>query len=179
VSLIEMGRPETAVELATEDLRIAQDLADRVVGAVHDPVLAALLLGKTSQAAERGIELTVGGDVGSEALPVAARDLVTVVGNLIDNAFDAVSESPERKVSVSIVEDEDRVVVVVGDSGPGVPPEDAERVLERGWSSKAASGRGLGLALVGQVARRHGGTVSVGTSALGGAEFTVSLGGDR
>jgi sensor histidine kinase regulating citrate/malate metabolism len=179
VSLIEMGRPETAVELATEDLRIAQDLADRVVGAVHDPVLAALLLGKTSQAAERGIELTVGGDVGSEALPVAARDLVTVVGNLLDNAFDAVSESPERKVSVSIVEDEDRVVVVVGDSGPGVPPEDAERVLERGWSSKATSGRGLGLALVGQVARRHGGTVSVGTSALGGAEFTVSLGGDR
>jgi sensor histidine kinase regulating citrate/malate metabolism len=104
---------------------------------------------------------------------------VTVVGNLLDNAFDAVSEGPERKVSVSIVEDVDRVVVVVGDSGPGVPPEDAERVLERGWSSKATSGRGLGLALVGQVARRHGGTVSVGTSPLGGAELTVTLGGDR
>ena len=179
VSLIEMGRPETAVELATEDLRIAQDLADRVVGAVQDPVLAALLLGKTSEAAERGIELTITGDVGSEELPIAARDLVTVVGNLIDNALDAVHDSPRRTVSVSVVEDDQRVLVVVGDSGPGVPPEDAERVLERGWSSKATSGRGLGLALVGQVVRRHGGTVSVGSSPLGGAEFTVTLGGDR
>ena len=55
VSLIEMGRPEDAVEFATEELQIAQLLADRVVGAVEDPVLAALLLGKTAQASERGI----------------------------------------------------------------------------------------------------------------------------
>ena len=54
VSLIEMGRPEEAVEFATEELQIAQLLADRVVGAVEDPVLAALLLGKTAQAVRAG-----------------------------------------------------------------------------------------------------------------------------
>ncbi len=176
VSLIEIGRPEEAIELATADLRIAQDLADRVVGAVQDPVLAALLLGKTSQAAERGIALSITGDVSTDSLPVAPRDLVTVVGNLVDNSLEAVTDSAERRVSVDLVGHDGRVVVVVGDSGPGVRPEDADRVLERGWSSKATAGRGLGLALVGQVARRHGGTISVGTSPLGGAEFTVTLG---
>jgi two-component system CitB family sensor kinase len=67
------------------------------------------------------------------------------------------------------------VTVVVGDSGPGVPDEDMEHVLERGWSTKA-TGSGIGLALVGQVARRTGGSVTVGRSPLGGAEFTVRMG---
>ena len=58
VSLIEMGRAEEAVDFATEELQVAQLLTDRVVGAVGDPVVAALLLGKTAEAAERGIELT-------------------------------------------------------------------------------------------------------------------------
>ncbi len=175
VSLVEIGRTEEAIAFATAELRIAQQLADQVVGAVEDPVLAALLLGKTAQAAERGIELTVTGDLRTGTGLVEARDLVTVVGNLVDNALDAVAGSPDRRVEVSIVGDEDSVRVVVGDSGPGVPSEDAERVLERGWSTKA-TGSGIGLALVGQVARRHQGVVSVGSSPLGGAEFTVTLG---
>lgn len=175
VSLIELGEPERAVDLATQDLRLAQDLVDQLVGAVRDPVLAALLLGKTAQAAERGIELLVEGQVTSAILPIAARDLVTVVGNLIDNALDAATDSVRRRVSVDIMGDAHSVQVVVGDGGVGVRPEDAQRVLEHGWSTKATSGRGLGLALVGQVAHRYGGTVTVGESPLGGAEFTVSL----
>ena len=69
--------------------------------------------------------------------------------------------------------------MVVGDSGPGLGPEQARRVLERGWTTKASAsdvgGRGVGLALVGQVARRHGGEVRVGASPLGGAQFEVTL----
>jgi sensor histidine kinase regulating citrate/malate metabolism len=175
VSLIEMGRPEEAVAFATEELEVAQRLTDHVVDAVEEPVLAALLLGKTAQAAERGVELRVGGDLRAGAGPVEPRDLVTVVGNLVDNALDAVAGRPDRRVDVRVSGDEDVVTVVVGDSGPGVPAEDADRVLERGWSTKA-SGSGIGLALVGQVARRSGGAVRVGTSPLGGAQFTVTLG---
>lgn len=176
VSLIEMGRPERAVQFATDELRIAQDMTDRIVGSVEEPVLAALLLGKTAQAAERAIELTLDGGIAADHLDVAPRDLVTVVGNLVDNAFDAVSDTAERRVAVHIDGDAHGIRIVVGDSGAGVPPEDAERVLERGWSTKASDGRGLGLALVGQVARRRGGTVTVGDSPLGGAELTVTLG---
>jgi two-component system, CitB family, sensor kinase len=173
ISLIEMGRTSEAVEFATEELQVAQQLTDQVVGAVEEPALAALLLGKTAQAVERGIELTVTGDLRSG--PVEPRDLVTVVGNLVDNAMDAVTGADVRRVVVDLDGDDELVRVVVGDSGPGVPAEDAEHVLERGWSTKA-TGSGIGLALVGQAARRHGGAVSVGRSPLGGAEFTVTLG---
>jgi sensor histidine kinase regulating citrate/malate metabolism len=175
VSLIEMGRTDDAVSFATEELQIAQRLTDEVVGAVEEPVLAALLLGKTAQAAERGVDLSVGGDLRAGTGPVEPRDLVTVVGNLVDNAMDAVAGTEDRRVEVRLSGDAQVVTVVVGDSGPGIAAGDAERVLERGWSTKA-SGSGIGLALVGQVARRSRGAVSIGNSHLGGAEISVTLG---
>ncbi|MEU3560127.1 ATP-binding protein [Kitasatospora sp. NPDC006786] len=102
VSLIELGRHEQAVEFATAELELAQQLTDRVVAAVSEPVLAALLLGKAAQAAERGVELTLTEDsrIDDGVLPpgLPARDLITVLGNLIDNAVDAAiagaAESP-------------------------------------------------------------------------------------
>jgi signal transduction histidine kinase len=66
--------------------------------------------------------------------------------------------------------------LTVGDSGPGLEDDAAAHALERGWSTKAGgTGRGVGLALVAQVARRHAGEVRVGRSSLGGAEFVVTL----
>ena len=176
VSLIEMGRADDAVAFATEELQVAQLLTDRVVGAVDDPVVAALLLGKSAEAAEHGVDLRIEGALPTDS-GIPARDLVTVLGNLVDNAFDAVVSGTDRRVRVVLTGDAGAVTVRVGDSGPGLGPGDAARVLERGWTTKAApgTGRGLGLALVVQVARRHGGDVEVGRSDLGGAEFTVTL----
>lgn len=178
VSLIELGRAEEAVTFATEELELAQALTDRVVSAVDDPVLAALLLGKSAQAAERGIDFDIRDDSAVGTLCVESRDLVTVLGNLIDNAIDAAAGSESRGVAVRVVGDSEHLVLTVEDSGPGLASEDARRIFERGWSTKRASGpggRGLGLALVGQVARKYDGTVEVGTSALGGASFTVRI----
>jgi sensor histidine kinase regulating citrate/malate metabolism len=175
VSLVEMGRTQEAVDFATEELQLAQLLTDRVVDAVGDPVVAALLLGKSSEAGERGVELRLSGSVPEGLVP--ARDLVTILGNLLDNAFDALAGRDERRVDVELSGDSHGVRIVVGDNGPGLSGEDASHVLERGWTTKAsaAAGRGVGLTLVGQVARRHGGSVRVGASPLGGAEFTVTL----
>lgn len=178
VSLVEMGRPEQAVEFATAELQVAQDLADELVSAVEEPVLAALLLGKTAQAAERGIALELVGAL-PVALPLSGRDLVALVGNLVDNAFDAVAETrgvrPQR-VRVSLAGDAHRIRVEVDDSGPGVAPGDRRHVLDRGWSSKAEQGRGLGLAIVAQVVSGHGGSVALEDSELGGARFVVDVG---
>ncbi|MFF4662915.1 ATP-binding protein [Streptomyces sp. NPDC001282] len=97
VSLIELGRADEAVGFATVELELAQTLTDRVVGAVGEPVLAALLLGKAAQAHERGVELVLAEDslIDDGALPATLpdRDLVTILGNLIDNAVDAASEA--------------------------------------------------------------------------------------
>jgi two-component system CitB family sensor kinase len=175
LTLVELGRPDEAIRLATAELAHAQQLTDQVVGAVTEPALAALLLGKAAQAAERGIELAVDPQSRLDIGPIASRDLITVVGNLIDNAFEAVAPTaPPRRVTVLVRSDDDEVSVQVGDSGPGVSDEQATTVFQRGWSTKQA-GRGFGLALVRQVVTRYGGAVAVAHGPDGGALFTVQL----
>jgi sensor histidine kinase regulating citrate/malate metabolism len=180
VSLVELGRPEDAVDFATAELASAQQLTDRVVDAVGEPVLAALLLGKAATAHERGVRLEIdpATAVGSTGIP--GGDLVTIVGNLIDNAIDAaLAGDPPREVQVALWVDDHRLEIRVEDTGPGLAEEDLPHAFERGWTTKETTGaprglgRGLGLALVGQAVRRHGGTVTCRPGP--GAEFRVSL----
>jgi sensor histidine kinase regulating citrate/malate metabolism len=180
VSLVELGRTQEAVDFATAELESAQRLTDRVVGAVGDPVLAALLLGKAATAHERGVLLEIDPStaVGETGLP--GGDLVTIVGNLLDNAIDAaLAGDPPREVQLAAEVTGGRLEIRVEDTGPGVAADDVRRVFERGWSTKdvtgapAGLGRGLGLALVAQAVRRHGGTVTVRPGP--GAQFVVSV----
>ncbi|MFJ5116465.1 ATP-binding protein [Kitasatospora sp. NPDC088548] len=183
VSLIELGRHEQAVEFATAELALAQQLTDRVVAAVGEPVLAALLLGKAAQAAERGVDLTLTEDsrIDDGVLPpdLSDRDLITVLGNLLDNAVDAAVAGaagnpapPEVAVTARI--DDGHLLLRVADTGAGIDPAAVDDVFRRGWSTKRdAHGHGLGLALVAQTVRRNGGTVEVGREH--GAVLTVRL----
>nr|WP_228714150.1 sensor histidine kinase [Prauserella endophytica] len=181
VSLVELGKVEQAVEFATAELETAQQLTDRVVGAVAEPVLAALLLGKSSEASERGVELVLTEDTAMQdtAPHIDPRDLVTIVGNLVDNAVDAAIETAgERtpRVTVTVCSDEHELLLRVADTGPGIADDAASDIFRRGWSTKPGggeTGRGLGLALVGQAVRRHGGTVEVTNDP--GAVFTVRI----
>ncbi|MFJ3495286.1 ATP-binding protein [Streptomyces sp. NPDC086091] len=183
VSLIELGRAEEAVDFATAELELAQALTDQVVAAVSEPVLAALLLGKTAQANERGVELVVSEqsalDDGVLPQSLPARDLVTILGNLIDNAVDAAQGSARARVTVTAATEEGDLVLRVTDTGEGVDPAHAEQVFERGYSTKPAGpgGRGLGLALARQAVLRHDGTLTVESTSGGdgGAEFVVRL----
>ncbi|WP_338932185.1 ATP-binding protein [Streptomyces netropsis] len=103
VSLIELGRADEAVDFATAELELAQALTDQVMAAVAEPVLAALLLGKAAQANEHGVELLLTPDtrIDDGLLPPALppRDLVTILGNLIDNALDASASEANRPLS--------------------------------------------------------------------------------
>uniref|UniRef100_A0AAU3GUB5 histidine kinase n=1 Tax=Streptomyces sp. NBC_01401 TaxID=2903854 RepID=A0AAU3GUB5_9ACTN len=193
VSLIELDRAQEAVDFATAELELAQALTDRVVGAVGEPVLAALLLGKAAQANERGVELVLAEDsvIDDGALPStpAPRDLVTILGNLIDNAVDAASEAatggagaavPAQRaatralVTVTARTESGELLLRVADTGAGIGEGDADEVFRRGWTTHG-TGRGLGLTLVRQAVHRNGGTVTLGRAAEGGAEFTVRL----
>jgi two-component system CitB family sensor kinase len=175
VSLIEMGQSDEALDFATEELQVAQLLADRLTASVQEPVLAALLLGKTADAAERGIALEITGQVTGSSLPLGSRELLTVIGNLVDNALEAVAPVTNRRVRVTLDGTDAHLSVVVEDNGTGIAPADADRILERGWSTKATAGRGVGLALVAQTVRRHGGRITVDDSDLGGARFLVEI----
>ena len=181
VGLIELGKHAEAITMSTEDAVVHQELIETLLGRVGDPTLSALLLAKGVVASERGISLRLADDtllVGEVADP---HDLVTVTGNLIDNALDAVAAGPTtngRWVDVAVRTDGDAIVVRVHDSGTGIDPAIQDRVFEEGFTTKEPGShpmRGLGLALVQQVVRRRGGSVSV--SAEGGAAFTVRLPG--
>ncbi|MEV4381783.1 sensor histidine kinase [Streptosporangium sp. NPDC049644] len=162
ITLVELGRAEQAVAFATAEIRAAQQLTDRVVGAVREPVLAALLLGKSAEAGERGVELAITADSELDDLGLDTRDLVTIVGNLIDNAAEAATAgTPPARVEVRLRADETAFVISVADSGPGLDPATADEAFRRGWTTKG-DGRGLGLAMVGQAVRRLGGTIEVG-----------------
>jgi two-component system, CitB family, sensor kinase len=172
VGLIELGHYDEAVRFATEEVEIAQDLLHRLQERIHEPALLALLLGKTAVAHERGIELEIAGEeFAAPGLPQV--ELVTIVGNLIDNAMDAAAGEPSPIVVVSLESGEEWSTVEVRDNGPGIP---SSRVFEPGWTTKPANAhgaRGLGLALVKQATARVGGTVSARND--GGAVFTVKL----
>lgn len=170
ITMVEMGRPQDAVEFATEELALSQRLVDRLSGAVAEPALVALLLGKTAQADERGITLTVTEDthLGAETenVPLTPQEMVTVLGNLVDNAMDA-CDRDDPWIEVTVSHDDGELVIRVADSGPGMDAETFERSIQRGYSTKAAADgehHGLGLALVAQVVRRHEGRLTADVS---------------
>ncbi|MFH8683397.1 ATP-binding protein [Streptomyces lydicus] len=185
--LLELGRYATAVEFVTEVTSAHRASAEQIAERVHDPLLSALLVGKAAIAAERGVSLRIAPATLLPDAVVDPRDLVTVLGNLIDNALDATAghrrEAPF--VEVELRAERTTAVLRVADNGPGVPPERRERVFAEGWSTKAAHpgaaggapvrGRGIGLALVRRLAERYGGMARVTARAGGGAVFTVVL----
>lgn len=177
VTLVELGKTERAVEFATAELAAAQQLTDQVVGAVSEPTMAALLLGKAAQAHEKGVELVITDDTAVAEVDIESRDLVTLVGNLVDNAIDAALVAPPpRRVTVTARSAEGGLQLTVADTGVGVDSTQVEDIFVRGFSTKVAQathGRGLGLALVKQIINRYGGTVDVNCD--GGTTFAVEL----
>jgi sensor histidine kinase regulating citrate/malate metabolism len=164
VTMVEMGQADEAVKFATDELELSQQLVDRLSSAVGEPALVALLLGKTAQADERGIELTVTEDThlpsNADEVPLTGQEMVTVLGNLIDNAMDA-CDRDDPWVEVTVSQDNGTLLIRVADSGPGMDASTFEKAMQRGYSTKGDSDHhGLGLALVAQVVKRHNGTLT-------------------
>lgn len=175
--LVQMGRGDDAMRLIAQTSGVHQELTEALLERVGDPVLGALLLAKAAMASERGIELRVSDDTVMTRSTLDSEDLITLLGNLIDNALDAAASSTgERWVSVSVNEQDGELVIKVHDSGSGIPDGVHGQIFQEGFSTKSAPGRkrrGFGLALVRQVARRHGGEVTAVNA--GGAVFMVRL----
>lgn len=170
--LIELGQSDEAVDFIARAGHGGSLTRAAVAPGIENPDVVALLLAKTTTSEERGVRLQI--DPESVVRDEDNADLVTVVGNLIDNAVDACA--PNGTVEVAFHVDSTGTFVTVADDGPGIPEADRSRIFESGWSTKGAAGtRGIGLALVQRVARRRGGTVTVDASPAGGARFEVSL----
>jgi two-component system, CitB family, sensor kinase len=184
--LLELGEHDEVLRYVKRLGSATQELTATVTRHVGDPALAALLIAKASVAAERGVRLRLAPSTEVGRLDEASfdgapfdeglsEDLATVVGNLVDNALDALGPLGGGEVVVEVVQDAAAIRVEVQDSGPGVAPELVEEVFTSGFTTKAANGgpRGFGLALTAAICTRRGGTVSVRND--DGAVFSACL----
>jgi two-component system CitB family sensor kinase len=184
VGLVELGHYAEAVQFVTDVSAARGELTDQLVEAIGEPKLAALILAKVSLADERDVALRVMPDSHVGQRITAIREVLTVAGNLIDNAIDAASSAApsagirSREVELTLVAAESDLLIRVRDSGPGVPHDMRDQIFMDGVTTKSSvtgARRGLGLALVRQIVVAMGGMVSVGHD--GGAVFTAVLPG--
>jgi two-component system CitB family sensor kinase len=152
-------------------------------GGVDDPYLAGLLAAKSAAASEAGVRLTVGDPTWVPGRLRQPLDVITVVGNLVDNAIRAARDGDRRPAwaEVTLVSDQEDLVVHVVDSGSGVTPEQVESVFASGFTTRdiEPDQHGLGLGLARQTARHHGGDVLLAHPGDGeqGAVFTARMAG--
>ncbi|SCG76568.1 Sensor histidine kinase regulating citrate/malate metabolism [Micromonospora echinaurantiaca] len=199
--LIQIGEHDEVVRYVDALSRRRASLDLTVTSRIHDTAVAALLMAKSAVAAERRVELRISERTGLDRLgPEVSADVATVLGNLVDNAVEAVAGGrdpaagtgardgrgtdpggvgPANRpawVEVELRQDASSVEIVVRDSGPGVAPELAKEVFTHGFTTKAAEGgeRGIGLALTRLVCHRRGGEVAV-TNTEEGAMFTARM----
>lgn len=176
--LIQMGQYDKVVELINQIYRAKQNFVSFLVKRVKDKATAGLLLGKISQAQEKGIQFTVNPRSRLTALPAqfSSVAMVTVLGNLVSNAIDAVQDLPaeRRRIAVCISQGRRNLCITVRDSGCGIPPEVLPHIFQRGFSTKTG-GRGVGLVLVQQEVAWSGGTIAVQTERDKGSTFIVKI----
>jgi two-component system CitB family sensor kinase len=175
ISLIELDRAREALDFATADLSDTVRLGGEFVGTLDEPFLSALLVGKSAQAQERGVKLELSG---SGTLPpglLDARELVTLLGNLVDNAIDAAAgQAEEPTVWADLLVADGYLTITVADNGPGLPTTDLNvlgRIGTTGKPSLAPGGRGYGMALIRRAAAALGGTLTAEND--GGAVMTA------
>ncbi|MGW7685693.1 ATP-binding protein [Kribbella sp. NPDC054772] len=180
--LIQIGEYDEVVTYVGALNRYRESLDLTVTRRVHDTTVAALLMAKSSLAAERRVELRVSERTTLLRLePELSADIATVLGNLVDNAIDAAAQSgtplSPAWVEVELRQDATSVEIVVRDSGPGVAPELAQEVFAHGFTTKAAAEgeRGIGLAMTRLICRRRGGEVAVTNLTDGGAAFIARM----
>ena len=155
------------------------DLLQFLATAVPDPILAGCILGKYSRAQELNIQLNIDRESSFSDLPewMSKEKIVSVLGNLLDNAFQAVATRPrdKRTVNLSMTDLGNDLILEVEDSGKGVADEVARRLFDKGVTTSGVPGKGMGLYIVRNMLHQLNGHITVDESGLGGAAFTVYI----
>jgi two-component system CitB family sensor kinase len=177
--LIQIGAYHEAIELIGSETSGYQKLINSLMNIVSDPVIAGTILGKYNKARELKIDFQIDPDSSMRDIPrqIKRDSLVTIIGNILDNGFEAVIDRPatERTVKLSMTDLGNDLIFECDDSGNGVVQEIWSEIFSKGYTTKKNQGHGMGLYLVEKAVTRMGGTVSVGSSDLGGAAFTVII----
>ena len=156
--LLEMGESDEAAKYI-----------DRVYGSVGalsaqlrtaSPAVNALLRVKTAEAQKRGVAMDVIVRSAWEGLPAQGWEMCRVLGNLIDNAMDALKDTPSPRVTVTLGEELRALIFSVENNGPEIPMEIREKIFQPGFTTKGGE-RGQGLAIVREIIAGYGGELTL------------------
>lgn len=182
--LLQMGQPEEALNYIGVVSATHAQIITPVMQLIHNSNVAALILGKLDNMRELDVHMTL---LANSHLPehsryLTTRELVTVVGNLLENAIEAVNADigdQTRSVVLQITEDGHGLLIMISDSGIGIAPEHLPHIFEPGFSTKAAEGRGVGMNLVKSIVERREGSIEVDSEPRDGTTFTLIFNKER
>lgn len=167
--LIQLGKEQEALRYIFQLDEDEENVAHYISCRIQDINLTGLLLGKISRAKELDIALHIDPYSEFNRFPegVTYHDLVIIIGNLIENAFDGLAEVNNRpkRVDVSIVQDDTYLTIEVEDNGIGIPQAIQARIFDKGFSTKQKGERGIGLYLISSIVKRSEGDVAVDSTA--------------
>ncbi len=175
--LIELGANKQALELISSETQAQQALISLLVNAVEDPVLSGCIIGKFNRAREMGLNLILDEESTIGVLPkhIKAEQIITVLGNLLDNAYDASLKNQANSIYLSMTDIGKDIIIEVEDRGPGIPSSVEQQIFTKGFSSKEQAGHGWGLFLAKQIVTLLEGGFQVSKPIEGGTRITVFL----
>ncbi len=178
LGLLQMGQAARAEEYIMDVTKIQQRAVGTIMESVEEPSVAALLVGKTSRCAELGIRMLLGkhSSLRAEHVIIPPDACVTVLGNLIENAIDALNRSVSvvKEITVNIHDGEETLFLSVEDTGPGMEAEVVKHIFKWGFSTKSEE-HGTGLALVNEIVQAYGGDIRVESEPGIGTTFSVNF----
>nr|WP_254901197.1 sensor histidine kinase [Tuberibacillus sp. Marseille-P3662] len=175
--MLQLGHYQEAIDMIQVEAASQENQSQVIFNQIHDPNVQAILLGKISQASEKKIHFTIDRHSSLDVLPehFDISKIITILGNLIDNAFEAVMVQEDRQVAFFTWDVGNDVVFEVADNGKGIPEHHISKIFRQGYSSKASDNRGYGLANVKEALDSLGGTIEVDNQQTGGAIFSVFI----
>ena len=177
--LIQLGSHQEALDLIGRETSGYQELLGTLAETVPEPLLSAIILGKYNRAQELRIIFQLDPESRMIDIPkkINREKIVTILGNLLENALEAAQEntSGKRTVQLSMTDFGNDLIFEVEDSGSGIEDESVDLSLQHGFTTKSGTGRGIGLSLVHENLKYLGGHLTVVRSSLGGMRFTIYI----
>ena len=180
LGLIQMEMYEEASSYIQNITIVQRENISKVMNAVSEPAVAALLIGKIARASELNINFVLreGCCYSSADMNLPSEMLISVIGNLLDNAFDAMNESTDYKehkeLMFGIYSKPGAVLITVDDTGSGIKSENIDFIFDNGYSTKG-EGRGTGLYQVKAMVKNFDGKITVESQEGVGTSFSVSF----
>lgn len=180
LGLIQLGSYKEAIDFISREVDVAQGFISFLMKEIPDPIIAGFILGKVSLASELKINFTIDRESSFRDVPAEiSRDtLVTIIGNLVNNAFEAVreNEKEEKTVSLFLTDLGKELIIEIEDNGKGIDNSLSEQIFQEGFSTKnRQSNAGIGLSLVNEAIRGLGGYITYSSNEGEGTIFTVVI----